>query len=170
MENPRGGRKKVRSSGRGPRNPSQITQGEQPVREISPPSRTGQGAVPESPRGRSHAGLDPEQGIKQWLQYAKGADHAGVTGQRAFRSDLELVNAMEEEAKSLFLFARDIGLDFSETLPLRVDRATPFKEGNEHRVFMATVGNIARVVKVTHPGKYGETSIRPISTWNVGPF
>jgi hypothetical protein len=68
---------------------------------------------------------------------------------------------MREEAESLFCFARSIGLGLAESLPEIIDRALPLKAGNEHKVLKIGKEGTARVIKITHPGKYGRIEHTP---------
>jgi hypothetical protein len=68
---------------------------------------------------------------------------------------------MEAEARSLFSFARNAGLSFSESLGTLIRKDLPVREGSEHKAFLVTAGKNRRVVKVTHAGKYGRNENTP---------
>ena len=77
-------------------------------------------------------GLDLQQVIAGWLGFARKAGHLRVTGQRRFGSDLERIEVMVEEAKSLFQFARLLGRGLPEVVKERT-RNNPFPlSGSEH--------------------------------------
>ena len=105
--------------------------------------------------------MDPEHAIQQWLEFATSAHHPGVAPQRPSYSALELVDTLAAEADSLFLFARQAGLDFSRLLPELANHATPRGAGSEHKVFKIGSGKSARVIKITHSGKFGRREHTP---------
>lgn len=133
----------------------------EPVRRTDADLRGGKGAVAGGDTGRGGCGLDFEQAIREWLEFAKRAGHLRVTGKRRFASDLELVDTMEAEAESLYQFARAVPLNLSASLGEIIERTLPMRAGNEHRVYRARVAGEHRVIKVTHAGKYGRNEHTP---------
>lgn len=115
--------KRTRTSDKAPR--------PEPLREDAAALRAGVVGGIGDAGGGSGCGLDPKQAIRQWLEFAKGAGHVRVAGQRRFDSDLERINTADAEAASLYAFARSRGLRLSESLGT-LTRGTPMKAGNEH--------------------------------------
>jgi hypothetical protein len=131
------------------------------------PLRRSKGGAPAGGKGRkgnvlrrSAAGLAPRQAIREWLLFAQVKGYRLVTGQRQFNFDLDRVNTLLEEEKSLYEFCRHKGIGSSEQLTkLREGPAT--REGFEHRVFFHLKHSPPRVTKITFPGRYGRIEHTP---------
>jgi hypothetical protein len=94
----------------------------------------------------------------------QSADHADVSLQQApYGSVLELVSTIDAEAESLFLFASHIGLNFPERLKRLGQRGQQLacNRGSEHSVFRIGSQEDGRVIKITHPGKFGRHEHTP---------
>lgn len=113
-------------------------------------------------RGGEGQGLAAEQAIHEWLEFAAEAGYLRVTGQRTFGSDLERLTIEEDEARSLFAFARSKDLGFPERTLEIAEHSPSAKGGAEHRVYFDIRSREGRVVKITFPGKFGR--------WEHTPF
>ncbi|MGC1481062.1 MAG: hypothetical protein WA771_11195 [Chthoniobacterales bacterium] len=110
-----------------------------------------------------------DEAIRQWVEFARGAGYLRVSGERRFGSDLAKVLAIEEEERSLFLFARRSGLGFPERVVERIAGGPSPRSGAEHRVYF-DLPDFGRVLKITHPGKYGRrehTVFQYLERWDL---
>jgi len=123
------------------------------------PSTGGERRVVNALRG-SDRGLAPREAIREWLVFAKAKGCRLVTGKRQFNSDLDRVDTILEEEKSLFEFCRHKGIGLSEKLSELV-KGPATREGFEHRVFYHLKNDPPRVTKITFPGKYGRIEHTP---------
>jgi len=83
-----------------------------------------------------------------------------VAGKRHFDSDIERVDTIIEEERSLFEFCRAKGLFSAENLERLADGPISH-QGNEHRVFLHPDGGPPRVTKITLPPNYGRLEHTP---------
>ena len=134
---------------------------QQPVCAIRRDLREGPEEVAGDVAAGAAEGLDPLQVTEDWLGFASKAGHLRVTGQRSFRSDLERIEVMEEEAKSLFAFARSLGRGLPEAVKERTQNNPFHLSGSEHRVFFNVRSADARVLKITFPDKFGRKEHTP---------
>lgn len=102
--------------------------------------------------------MGAKQTLQEWLHFAARSGDIRVTGKRAFASALDFVETLEAEAESLIKFARSKRLDLTEHLEPIIKESAPLNSGNEHRVFKV---NSQRVLKITHPGKFGRNEHTP---------
>lgn len=86
----------------------------EPVREPVGNLRRCAGGLSGNVAGRTGPGLAAQQALDEWLEFAAQAGYLRVTGERTFGSDLDRLAVEEEEARSLFAFARSKGLGFPE--------------------------------------------------------
>lgn len=110
------------------------------------------------PRGEN-GGLDPEQILDAWFDYAEAKGYVRVGSHRREDSDLERIQIIEEETDALLDFSRCAVAGHGMWLPRLVATKAPTTEGHEHRVFM--LPDVGRVVKVTWPGQYGRWEHSP---------
>ena len=118
--------------------------------------RRGEGAALRGEASR----LDPRQAIHEWLLFAQARGYPLVTGQRYFHYDIDRINTLLEEEKSLFEFCRYNGLALSEKMRELV-QGPPTRQGFEHRVFYHLENDPPMVTKITFPGKYGRIEHTP---------
>jgi hypothetical protein len=109
---------------------------------------------------RSGSGLAPRQAIHEWLIFAKAKGYHLTTGQRQFHFDIDRVNTLLEEERSLFEFCRYKGIGLSEKLT-ELLKGPGTREGFEHRVFFHLKNSPPKVTKITFPGKYGRLEHTP---------
>jgi len=109
---------------------------------------------------QSGSGLAVREAIREWLLYAKANGYSLVTGKRKFDRDIDFVNTLIEEEKSLYEFCRFKGIGSSENLSALLSGPVT-REGFEHRVFYHLEDDPPRVTKITFPGKYGRIEHTP---------
>jgi len=152
------------------RHESEAIQPREPVCAIRRDLREGpEGGANDVAPGAAE-GLDLQQVIADWLGFARKAGHLRVTGQRRFGSDLERIEVMGEEAKSLFQFARSLGRGLPEVVKERTRNNPGPLSGSEHRVFFNIRSADARVLKITFPDKFGRKEHTPfqyLERWDL---
>jgi hypothetical protein len=104
--------------------------------------------------------LDPREALRQWYEFAQEKGYLLVAGKRQFLSGLEKADTCIEEEKSLFEFCRERGIRYAESMPALL-KGPATKAGAEHRVFYPLENGPCRVIKITHPGKYGRIEHTP---------
>ncbi len=68
---------------------------------------------------------------------------------------------MDAEAESLYAFMQCVHTRFATEVHEVIRRDLPIREGNEHRVYLGQIRSERRVVKITHPGKFGRREHTP---------
>jgi len=111
--------------------------------------------------------VEPKRTIEGWLTHAI-QDGCLRVGRRFFASDLDRIETIEEEQKSLFDFCRLQGIVCSDIVLQRFEAGhsshptTPDLEGgNEHEAFYYEEEGRGRVIKVSLPDKFGRREHTP---------
>ncbi len=113
--------------------------------------------------------MEPKRTIQEWLAHAVQNGRLRI-GRRSFASDLDRVETIEEEQRSLFDFCRLRGITLPEIILQRLETdhfpypASPRLQcGNEHEAFYYEEEGHGRVIKITFSDNLGVGNTRPFS-------
>ena len=119
-------------------------------------------------RQRAPAGLEIETGFEVWFAFMRQHLGSSHTWDRPFASDLDQVNAIDEETALLLKLAPEWSAE--EFYSACVTADPDFTKGSEHYVTRYFEGPSPRVVKATIPGKYGRHEYSPtiyLNSWRL---
>jgi hypothetical protein len=119
-------------------------------------------------RERTPAGLEIKAGFQVWLAFIRQHLGSAYAWDRPFASDLERVNAIDEETALLLKIAPEWGAEKFYSACVTAD--PDFTKGSEHYVTRYFDGTSPRVVKATIPGKYGRHEYSPtiyLNSWRL---
>ncbi len=119
-------------------------------------------------RQRSAAGLEIEAAFAKWLTFVREQLGRSYSWNGPFSSDVERVNAIDEETALLLKIAPEWSAEvfYSAQTPANADAT----KGSEHYVTRYVDGSSPRVVKATIPGKYGRHEYSPslyLNSWRL---
>ncbi len=119
-------------------------------------------------RQRSAAGLEIEAAFAKWLTFVREQLGRSYSWNGPFSSDLERVNAIDEETALLLKIAPEWSAEvfYLAQTPADADAT----KGSEHYVTRYLEGASPRVVKATIPGKYGRHEYSPsvyLNSWRL---
>jgi hypothetical protein len=104
-------------------------------------------------------GCEAAAALELWYRFASHVPDFRLTGNREFRSDLELIEIIENEEVSLNAFCRSRHLDGAALLGSLAAKGIEKSHGSEHDVYVDRENGL--VYKATRDGRYGRKRDTP---------
>ena len=129
------------------------------MEENRPSSRQSRARGEQNAGERTQAGLEIEASFQKWLTFARNFGRDPETRADGFRSELERVDSIDAEEALLLKLAPEWSA--AEFYLAHTAGNPDFTQGSEHIVVRYRADGLARVLKASHPGKFGRYEYTP---------